>query len=126
MHAHLHLVTVSVFANSYSGCCDSNVCTLFTIQAFLQLCGSMHLKSPEDVQSQCEIPRSDAGIDQSGVGVYVWCDATPAHVSYQSQGLAHLLSLPTQADHCMSFRPIFRIVFAAGYLNFVCRRDKRV
>ena len=58
--------------------------------------------------------------------VYVWGDATPAHVSYQSQGLAHLLSLPTQADHCMSFRPVFRIDIAAGDVNFVCRRDKRV
>ncbi len=86
----------------------------------------MHLNSLEDVQSQCEIPRSDAGVDQSGVGVYVWCDATPAHVSYQSQRLAHLLSLPTQADHCMSFRAIFRIVFAADDVDIVCRRDKRV
>ncbi len=86
----------------------------------------MHLKSLEDVQSQCEIPRSDAGVDQSGVGVYVWCDATPAHISYQSQGLAQLLSLPTQADHCMSFRPIFRIAFAAGNVTSFCGRDNRI
>lgn len=87
--------------------------TVFAIQAVLQLCGSVHLKSLEDVQSQCEIPRPNAGVNQSSVGVYVWCDATPAHVSYQSQGLAQLLTLPTQADHCMSFRPMFRIALCS-------------
>ena len=115
MQAHVHLVKCT---------CDCKketlpvmtwvLCTLCKIQAVMQLCGSNHLKSLEDVQSQCEVSRSYAGVDQSGVGVYVWCDATPAHVSYQGQCLAQLLSLPTQADHCMSFRPLFRIVCAAG------------
>ena len=86
----------------------------------------MHLKSLEDVQSQCEIPRSDAGVDQSGVGVYVWCDATSAHVGHQSQRLAQLLSLPTQADHCMPFRPVLRIALSAGNVNSICGRHQRV
>ena len=82
----------------------------------------MHLKSLEDIQSQCEIPRSDAGVDESGVGVYVWCDATPAHIGYQSHSLTQLLPLPTQADHCMSFRPILRTVFAADDVTYVYGR----
>ena len=101
----------------------AGMCAPCTIQAVLQYCDSMHLKSREDIQSQCEVPRSDAGVDQSSVGVYVWRDTTPSHVCHQSQGLAQLLSLPTQADHCTSLSPTLRIDFAAGGQNSVGERE---
>ncbi len=104
----------------------AGMCAPSTTQAVLQFCESMHLKSLENIQSQCEVPRSDAGVDQSSVGVYVWCDSTPSHVCHQSQGLAQLLSLPTQADHCTSLSPILRIDFAAGGQKSVDEREPLV
>ena len=101
----------------------AGMCAPSTIQAVMQFCESMHLKSLKDIQSQCEVPRSDAGVDQSSVGVYIWCDTTPSHICHQSQGLAQLLSLPTQADHCTSLSPILRIDCAAGGQKPVGERE---
>ena len=59
-----------------------------------------HLKGLEDIQGKGVVAGSDAGVDECCVGVDVWRDAPAAHVSHQSQGLAQLLPLPTQTDHC--------------------------
>lgn len=58
------------------------------------------LKCLENIKRQSVVSRSDAGVDEGGVGVDVGVDAPPPHVCHQGQGLSQLLPLPTQADHC--------------------------
>lgn len=54
-----------------------------------------HLQGLEDVKGQCMVPRPDAGVDESSIGVDIGVDAPPSHVCHQGQGFAKLLPLPT-------------------------------
>ena len=79
----------------------------------------LHLQCLEDVQSQGVIPRSDAGVDEGGVGVDVGCDAPSSHVRYQSQCFAQLLALPTQTDYCTTGTTCLRLSVVAQDIYLV-------
>ena len=54
-----------------------------------------HLQCLEDIKGQCMVPRPDAGVEESRVGVDIGSDAAPPHVCDESQSLSQLLPLAT-------------------------------